>query len=104
MALMLNAVDAMNDGGTLTVRSRRTSGRHEAVIEVVDTGTGIAPDRIARIFDPFYTTKPPGKGTGLGLSIAYGIVHDHGGRIDVESEPGRGSLFRVVLPVDGEER
>ncbi len=103
MALMLNAVDAMNDGGTLTVRSRRPSGRHEAAIEVVDTGTGIAPDRIARIFDPFYTTKPPGKGTGLGLSIAYGIVQDHGGRIDVESEPGRGSLFRVVLPVDGDD-
>ena len=101
MALMLNAVDAMNDGGTLTVRSRRSSGRHEAMIEVVDTGSGIAPDRIARIFDPFYTTKPPGKGTGLGLSIAYGIVHDHGGRIDVESEIGRGSVFRVVLPVEG---
>jgi two-component system NtrC family sensor kinase len=101
MALMLNAVDAMNDGGTLTVRSRRASGRHEAMIEVVDTGTGIAADRIARIFDPFYTTKPPGKGTGLGLSIAYGIVQDHGGRIDVESEVGRGSTFRVVLPVEG---
>jgi two-component system NtrC family sensor kinase len=99
MALMLNAVDAMNDGGTLTVRSRRLSGRHEAAVEVADTGAGIAPDRIARIFDPFYTTKPPGKGTGLGLSIAYGIVQDHGGRIDVESEVGRGSVFRVVLPV-----
>jgi signal transduction histidine kinase len=68
---------------------------------VVDTGVGIAPDVIARIFDPFYTTKPPGQGTGLGLSIAYGIIQDHGGRIEVESVLGRGSLFRVVLPVDG---
>ena len=101
MALMLNAVDAMHDGGILTLRGRRISGRHEATIDVADTGAGIAPEIIPRIFDPFYTTKPPGQGTGLGLSIAYGIMQDHGGRIEVESEVGKGSLFRVVLPIDG---
>jgi two-component system NtrC family sensor kinase len=98
MALMLNAVDAMPDGGTLTLRSKRVTGRHEAVIEVRDTGSGIPKSELTKIFEPFYTTKPPGQGTGLGLSIAYGIVQDHGGRIDVESEMGRGSVFRVVLP------
>ena len=67
-------------------------------LEVIDTGAGIAADVRARIFDPFFTTKPVGKGTGLGLSICHRIVHDLGGRIEVESEVGRGSLFRVVLP------
>ncbi|MDX2058321.1 MAG: ATP-binding protein, partial [Gemmatimonadales bacterium] len=98
MALMLNAVDAMPDGGVLTLRSKRVTGRHEAVIEVKDTGSGIPKAHLSKIFEPFYTTKPPGQGTGLGLSIAYGIMQDHGGRIDVESEVGRGSVFRVVMP------
>ncbi|MBL8985713.1 MAG: PAS domain-containing protein [Gemmatimonadetes bacterium] len=98
MALMLNAVDAMPDGGVLTLRSKRVTGRHEAIIEVKDTGSGIPKAHMSKIFEPFYTTKPPGQGTGLGLSIAYGIMQDHGGRIDVESEVGRGSVFRVVMP------
>lgn len=101
MALMLNAVDSMQDGGTLRLRSRRLVGRAEAALEVADTGAGIAPEVIPRIFDPFYTTKPPGQGTGLGLSVAFGIMQDHDGRIEVESDVGRGSVFRVVLPVDG---
>ncbi len=98
MALMLNAVDAMPDGGVLTLRSKRATGRHEAIIEVKDTGSGIPKGQLSKIFEPFFTTKPPGQGTGLGLSIAYGIMQDHGGRIDVESEVGRGSVFRVVMP------
>ena len=102
MALMLNAVDAMEHGGVLTVRTRVGAGRpDEVVVEVQDTGVGIARDEQDKIFEPFYTTKPPGRGTGLGLSICYGIVQDHGGRIEVDSAPGRGSLFAVHLPAAG---
>ena len=78
------------DGGQKMVR-----------FEVVDEGTGIGAATLERIFDPFFTTKPPGQGTGLGLSISYGIVRDHGGRIEVDSTPGKGSTFRVLLPVAG---
>jgi two-component system NtrC family sensor kinase len=101
MALMLNGLDAMGDGGTLTVRTRAASDRPEVVIEVEDTGHGIPVEEISKIFEPFYTTKPPGQGTGLGLSIAYGIVHDHGGRIEVQSAVHRGTIFRVHLPIGG---
>jgi two-component system NtrC family sensor kinase len=69
------------------------------VIEVADTGCGIPPEHLDRIFDPFFTTKEVGEGTGLGLSISHGIVERHGGRIEVESTPGQGTVFRVVLPV-----
>jgi len=100
MALLLNAVDAMEQGGTLGVRSGRSRTRSDEVfVEVEDTGVGIPRDEQSKIFEPFYTTKPPGRGTGLGLSICYGIVEEHRGRIEVESTPGRGSVFRVFLPV-----
>jgi two-component system NtrC family sensor kinase len=100
MALMLNGVDAMDDGGVLTVRTRRNPARNdEVMIEVVDTGHGIPPAELPKIFEPFYTTKPPGRGTGLGLSICYGIVEQHLGRIEADSEPGLGSTFRVFLPI-----
>jgi two-component system NtrC family sensor kinase len=98
MNLIANAIQASHEGGTVTVRSRR-NGDDTILIEVADQGTGI-PQRIRdRIFDPFFTTKPPGEGTGLGLSISYGIVQDHGGRIDVQSEEGKGSTFTITLPV-----
>ena len=71
----------------------------EAWISIADTGCGIAPEALQRIFEPFYTTKPIGRGTGLGLAIAYSIVANHHGRIEVSSKPGVGSAFRVVLPV-----
>ncbi len=99
MALMLNALDAMEQGGQLTLRTGRDRLRPgEVVVEVQDTGIGIPRDEQTKIFEPFYTTKPPGRGTGLGLSICYGIVEDHRGRILVDSAPGRGATFRVRLP------
>ncbi|MDH4347864.1 MAG: ATP-binding protein [Gemmatimonadota bacterium] len=103
MALMLNSLDAMEGGGSLTIRTLPGAvNGDELEIQIEDTGAGIPRHDLAKIFEPFYTTKPPGRGTGLGLSICYGIVADHRGRIEVESQAGRGSLFRVFLPVLGE--
>ena len=73
-------------------------------VSVEDDGCGIAPEVLDRIFDPFFTTKPVGDGTGLGLGIAYQIVRSHGGEIRVDSRPGVGACFRVVLPIDGKGR
>jgi two-component system NtrC family sensor kinase len=99
MALMLNAVDALDDRGKLTVRTGRNFIRpDEVLLEIEDNGIGIPRADQSKIFEPFYTTKPPGRGTGLGLSICYGIVEDHRGRIEVDSQPGRGSIFRIFLP------
>lgn len=100
MALMLNAMDAMNSRGVLTVRTAFNPHRaDELVVEFVDTGAGIKPEDISKIFEPFFTTKPQGRGTGLGLSICYGIIADHRGRIEVESQVGVGSTFKVLLPL-----
>jgi two-component system NtrC family sensor kinase len=102
MALMLNALDAMEEGGALTVRSLAgTVHEDEVEVEIEDTGVGIPRAELPKIFEPFYTTKPPGRGTGLGLSVCYGIVAEHGGRIEADSQPGRGSVFRVFLPATG---
>ena len=95
--LVANAIDACSAGGRVTVRTRPRAG--SVAIEVQDTGCGIDPAIRDRIFDPFFTTKPPGQGTGLGLSISYQIVQDHGGTIEVDSAPGRGTCFMVRLPV-----
>jgi PAS domain S-box-containing protein len=97
MNLLVNAAHAIDERGVIHVRSG-TEGDW-VWVEVQDNGKGIRPEHLGRLFDPFFTTKPVGKGTGLGLSISYGIVQKHGGRIEVESEPGRGSRFRVWLPL-----
>ncbi len=101
--LVINALDAMPRGGQLGVRTwlDGSDGTTLCGIEISDTGTGITSQDSDRIFDPFYTTKPSGQGTGLGLSVSLAIVEGHGGRIEVRSEPGRGSAFRVLLPVSG---
>jgi two-component system NtrC family sensor kinase len=96
LGIAANALEAMGADGTLHIRSRRR-GR-EIDVEFEDEGPGIPDDILGRIFEPFFTTKPPGHGTGLGLAIAQGVVTDHGGRIEVISRPGKGSVFRVVLP------
>jgi signal transduction histidine kinase len=77
-----------------------TTARDDGVVrvEILDQGTGIAPENLPKIFDPFFTTKDVDKGTGLGLAISHGIVERHGGRIEVTSEPGKGARFAVVLP------
>ena len=95
--LAMNAVEATPGGGDLRVRTRSTSGTREVVLEVSDTGIGIPASILPKIFDPFFTTKEEAKGTGLGLAVVYGIVEAHGGDIEVESEPGRGTTFRVKL-------
>ena len=101
MALLINAVDAMEEQGTITIRTRPGRGGREAVVaEVIDQGVGIARADASKIFEPFYTTKAPGRGTGLGLSICYGIIADHGGRIEVDSTVGAGSTFRILLPAE----
>ncbi len=103
--LVLNAIQAMPHSGTVTLRTgvaSRSNGRERyfGTIVVDDTGVGIAPNDLPRIFDPFFTTKGVGEGTGLGLSVSYGIVHDHGGTIEVDSIVGKGTRFTVLLPLD----
>ena len=97
--LVDNAVDAMDSGGTLTLRAQRDPDGDGVRISVCDTGPGIPAEVRARLFEPFYTTKPPGKGTGLGLHISHNVVARHGGRIEVESDAD-GTCFGVLLPVD----
>ncbi|MGB0068944.1 MAG: ATP-binding protein, partial [Isosphaeraceae bacterium] len=101
--LLVNGIDAIEAAGhrqgRIVVATRRSGA--EIGIEVNDNGSGISPEILPRIFDPFFTTKPPGKGTGLGLSICHGIISEHGGRIEVDSNPDTGTCFRIRLPVQG---
>jgi two-component system NtrC family sensor kinase len=104
MNLILNAAEAMDGKGTLTLRVSSDAVRGELVIDIADTGRGIKEEDRARLFEPFFTTKEVGKGTGLGLAISYGIVRKHQGSIEVASEPGRGAVFTVRLPLRGDQR
>ncbi|MEZ4214912.1 MAG: ATP-binding protein [Myxococcota bacterium] len=98
MNLVMNACDAMGDGGTITIRTR--PGDLGVHLEFADDGPGIPAEVRNQIFDPFFTTKPVGAGTGLGLSLSHGIIERHGGRLSVESTPGHGATFHIDLPLD----
>jgi PAS domain S-box-containing protein len=100
MNLIMNAKDASGKAGTISLSTDYDPSKKEVTIKVSDTGCGIKKKNLSRIFDPFFTTKPTGEGTGLGLSVSYGIIENHGGKIMVESEPGRGSTFTVSLTAD----
>lgn len=102
--LIINAAEAMEDGGTLSVSTRFEPENDSLAVMISDTGYGIPEENFEKLFDPFFTTKEVGHGTGLGLAISYGIIKEHGGRIDVESEVGQGTTFTVHLPLDGEEK
>lgn len=97
IALSTNAIDAMPVGGTLTFRAYGEESR--VVLEVQDTGVGIAPEDLSKIFEPFFTTKEIGKGTGLGLAVCYGIITEHGGRLSVRSNLNVGTTFSIYLPI-----
>lgn len=99
IALATNAIDAMPNGGTLTFRTFAQPRR--LAIEVEDTGVGIPTEDMSKVFEPFFTTKEVGKGTGLGLAVCYGIITDHGGRLSVRSNVGKGSTFTIFLPITG---
>ena len=95
--LLINACEAMETGGTLTIDSGCDEEENRITVSVQDTGTGIEPGNLGRIFDPFFSTKE--KGTGLGLSVVNGIVTRHGGKVEVQSSPGKGTTIRVTLPI-----
>jgi signal transduction histidine kinase len=104
IALISNAYDAMEDGGRLTIQTRLQECENDRLVavEFQDSGCGIPASHLQKIFDPFFTTKPLGRGTGLGLSVCYGIVSEHGGKMEVDSTEGVGSRFRVLLPASPE--
>lgn len=95
--LILNARDACLDNGKIEITTRQTD--EGVVIEVADNGTGISPENLSKIYDPFFTTKEVGRGTGLGLAVSYGIIQEHAGQVDVESAPGEGTTFRLTFPL-----
>jgi signal transduction histidine kinase len=99
MNLLTNACQAIEKEGDIWIRTEK-NGEEAVMITVEDSGSGIPEDVLVRIFEPFYTTKDVGKGTGLGLSISHKIIQQHNGRIEVESKPGQGSSFRVILPLE----
>ena len=103
LALVMNAIEAMPRGGNLWIRTRADAAQQTIEIEVRDDGSGIPPEILPHIFEPFLTTKESGKGVGLGLAISHSIVERHRGNIEVQSEVGRGTRFRITLPLAGNE-
>lgn len=97
--LIFNAIDAMPEGGSLILSSRRDGDSGNVMITVSDTGPGIAPEKLPHIFEPFFTTKNEGYGVGLGLSTVYGIMERHNGSVHAESQPGAGATFTLKLPI-----
>ena len=103
MNLIFNAMESMPQGGDITISGGKISDKGKVWLSISDTGHGIDTEDLPRIFEPFYSTKGDGKGVGLGLSMVYGIIREHNGTIEVQSEPGQGTTFRMVLPVEPEE-
>ena len=100
MNIVVNGAHAISGArGRITIRTGASADRSQVWVEISDNGSGIAREHLPRIFDPFFTTKPIGSGTGLGLSLSYGIIQKHHGQIEVQSEAGKGTSFRIVLPV-----
>jgi signal transduction histidine kinase len=95
----MNAIDAMPAGGNLTVRARHLEGASQVQLQVGDDGAGISPELLPQLFEPFFTTKERGHSVGLGLAISHSIIERHQGRIEVASEPDRGTVFTITLPV-----
>jgi two-component system NtrC family sensor kinase len=89
-----------NGGGVLRITTKHSLQQGKVFVSFKDTGTGIAAENLSRVFEPFFTTKKKGKGVGLGLSVAYGIIQEHGGSIDVRSEVGKGTTFRIEIPLN----
>ena len=104
MNIILNAAQAMEGNGILTLKSLLLKDENQVCIEISDTGPGISEENLPHIFDPFFTTKEEGKGTGLGLSLAYRIIQNHGGHINAESAPGKGTTFSIILPIGLKEK
>src|SRR5262249_47261816 len=100
LALVMNALDAMPRGGNLWVRTRMHESASEFQIQVADDGTGISPEILPHIFEPFLTTKEGGHGVGLGLAVSQNILERHRGKIEVQSELGKGTTFTLTLPLD----
>jgi len=101
---MMNSVDAMPEGGVLTIVSSKDEDAQMVKIEIKDTGIGISEDTISFVFEPFFSTKPAGKGTGLGLSVAKSVINEHGGTINIESKQGIGTVVSINLPIVNEEK
>jgi signal transduction histidine kinase len=99
LAILVNAVEAMPGGGTLSLKTSSDTDRKKVKIQIQDTGSGISPADLPHIFEPFFTTKKEGKGVGLGLSVCYGIIERHDGKIEVNSVVGQGSTFTIELPL-----
>jgi signal transduction histidine kinase len=97
--LIINARDAMNFGGGRITLLTEIADNDSIAVEVADTGSGIEPENLIKIYDPFFTTKGVGSGTGLGLAVSYGIVQEHDGTIEARSAPGEGTTFRLVFPI-----
>jgi len=104
MNIILNAAQAMEGKGTLSVKSRLLAGEKHVCVEITDTGPGISDEHLPHVFEPFFTTKEEGKGTGLGLSLAYRIIQNHGGQINAESALGIGTTFSIILPIGLKEK
>jgi two-component system, NtrC family, sensor kinase len=104
MNLIFNAMESMPRGGRMTISGSTSPAEKKVYLTIADTGHGIPPEELTRIFDPFYSTKLDGKGVGLGLSMVYGIIREHNGTIEVRSDPGQGTVFKIALPLEASKK